>query len=97
MGAGGVYTELLRDRVVLLPRATKAEIAQKLKTLKTYPLLTGFRGLAPVDLDALADAVWGFCRAVEALGPYAAEIDVNPVALRGSEIVALDALIIAQQ
>ncbi|MGN5373571.1 acetate--CoA ligase family protein [Sphingomonas hankookensis] len=62
--------------------------------LKGAPLLTGFRGQAPVDLSAIA-------RIVETLGnlltgaPSIREIDLNPVIVRSDGAVALDALILA--
>ncbi len=94
VGAGGIYTEMLRDRVVLLPDASREHIAAKLKTLKTYKLLTGFRGSQPVNIEKLIDAIKNFCVAASTLSPYVAEIDINPVAIKGDEIVALDGLIV---
>jgi len=94
VGAGGLYTELLRDRIVIPPTASKREIRKKLESLKTYPLLTGFRGAEPVDIDMLVGKIRKFCSIAAYLSQWVAEIDINPVALKGSRIAALDALII---
>jgi acyl-CoA synthetase (NDP forming) len=94
VGAGGIYTEALRDRAVLLPTATEHEIRKKLETLKIYQLLTGLRGSKPADLDALVSQIRKFCAVVAYLSQWVAEIDVNPVAVTGEQIIALDALII---
>ncbi|BDF72249.1 acetyl-CoA synthetase [Oscillospiraceae bacterium] len=96
VGAGGIYTEMLRDRIILLPCATEEEIAEKLKTLKTYKLLTGFRGSKPADLDKLVAQIKQFCNLAAYLSQWAKEIDVNPVAVSGDKIVALDALIVCK-
>ena len=97
VGAGGIYTELLRDRVVLPVTACKDEIRAKLESLKTYPLLTGFRGAARADIDMLVERVLEFCSICSYLSRWVSEIDINPVAISGGRIVALDALIIPKK
>ncbi|WP_028828979.1 acetate--CoA ligase family protein [Proteocatella sphenisci] len=94
VGAGGIYTELLKDRIVILPEASEKEIREKLKTLKTYKLFTGFRGSEKADMDLLIEIIMRFCKIVKTLGSEISEIDINPVAIKGNHIVALDALMI---
>lgn len=94
VGAGGIYTELLKDRIVILPDASEKEIRKKLAELKTYRLLTGFRGSEKADIDLLVDVILRFCRIVKTLSGEISEIDVNPVAIKGNMILALDALMI---
>lgn len=94
VGAGGIYTELLKDTIIMLPNSTEQEIGNKLKTLKTYKLLTGFRHSQPCDIDKLISQIKNFCNICYTLGSYVKEIDINPVVIKGSEIIALDALII---
>jgi len=94
VGAGGIYTELLKDRIVVLPEASEKEIREKLKTLKTYKLFTGFRGSEKADIDLLIEIIMKFCKIVKTLGSEISEIDINPVAIKGNHIVALDALMI---
>ena len=94
VGAGGIYTEMLRDRVILLPSAGEAEIAEKLKSLKTYKLLCGFRGSKPANMEKLVKEVRRFCCIAQSLAGKVKEIDINPMAIEGDEIVALDALVI---
>lgn len=96
IGAGGVFTELLQDAVVLLPDASEKEIRQKLATLKTYKLLTGFRGSAPCDIDKLVGEIRNFCGVCAFLSRWVSEIDINPVAVRADKIYALDALFICR-
>lgn len=94
VGAGGIFTELLRDKIVLTPSASKEEIKAKLQTLKTYKLLTGFRGTTPINIDILVDTIKKFCEIAINLSEWINEIDINPVAVTGNNIVALDALMI---
>ena len=94
VGAGGVFTEVLNDKIVLLPTATAKEIVQKIKTLKIYTLLCGYRGRQKVDIDKLVKTIKTFCESAAVLGQYAKEIDINPVAINADTIMALDALII---
>ena len=96
VGAGGIYTELLNDKIVLLPNASREEIVSKLKTLKTYKLFTGYRGTKKVDMEKLISTIKNFCEIVGYLSQWVKEIDINPVAVSGEEITALDALIICK-
>jgi len=94
VGAGGIYTEMMRDRIILHPAATGDEILEKLSTLKTYKLLTGFRGSVPADINLLVAQIKRFCAVAAYLSEWVSEIDINPVAVAGEKIVALDALMI---
>jgi acetyltransferase len=96
IGAGGIFTELIKDRFVILPTTSRDLIKEKLQALKTYKLLTGFRGSRPVDIEKLLDSVEKFQDIIASLSDYIKEVDINPVALTGEEVIALDALIIIE-
>lgn len=92
VGAGGILTELLKDTATLLLPATATEIRDALAGLKSWPLVTGFRGRQG-DAEAVV-------RAVQALAAFAAanpgrieEVDVNPLLVTANSAVAVDALI----
>ena len=59
-----------------------------LRSLKTYPLLSGFRGQRPHDVAALEDALVRLGTMAEDL-PEIAELDCNPILIheRGATIV----------
>lgn len=97
IGAGGIYTELLNDKIVLMPESSREEVSEKLKSLKTYKLLTGYRGSKPVNMNKLVDTIMKFLDVAKHLSKWTQEIDINPVALSGDTIIALDALIINEQ
>jgi hypothetical protein len=60
--------------------------------LKTWPLLDGFRGRPPADVEALADAVVAFSHMAAQLGERLAEAEINPLFVlpRGRGVRAAD-------
>ncbi|HEY5874713.1 MAG TPA: acetate--CoA ligase family protein [Ilumatobacteraceae bacterium] len=91
LGPGGVMTELLRDTVHLLAPVTIDDVTTALTKLRTYPILDGFRGRAPADIDALATLVVRLADAVVG-DTSAVEVELNPVLVGRDGAVAVDAL-----
>jgi len=91
-GAGGVFVELLKDIAVRLTPLTREDAAEMVRELKSYPLLTGFRGSPPVDVAAFEEALLRLSALAEDL-PDVAEADLNPVLVREHGAVILDARI----
>jgi acetyl-CoA synthetase len=95
LGAGGVFVELLRDSVTLLLPLTRADLLQALQTLKMWPMVTGYRGRAHGDVEALLDAVQAILAFATAHADRLLELDVNPLLVLplGQGVLAVDALI----
>ena len=95
LGAGGVLTELLRDSVTLLPPFSAAVIRTAISRLRIFPLLQGYRGKPPGDLEALVQLALDVTRYAAAHLERLTELDINPVIVRpaGCGVVAVDALI----
>ena len=95
LGAGGIWVELLQDAATLLLPVTRADIHTALQGLKTWPLLTGYRGKAVGDVDALVDAIAAIAAYAQAHADCLLELDVNPILVLplGRGVVAVDALI----
>jgi acyl-CoA synthetase (NDP forming) len=93
VGLGGVMVELLRDTVLAIAPVSIEEAQAMLARLKGYRLLTGFRGGAPVDVNALAEAIARFSELAADLADSVSEVDVNPVIARPDGVLAVDALI----
>ena len=77
-GLGGIYVEALNDVVFRVPPLTDLEAHEMIQQIRGYNLLRGVRGEAPVDLDALAEALQRFSLLAEDL-PEIAEIEINPL------------------
>ena len=93
LGLGGVWTELFGDVVHAPLPVTDSMAPTLLRRLKGWPLLDGFRGAAPVDLTALAQAIARLSDAARALADDLDELEINPLIARADGVVAVDALL----
>lgn len=94
VAAGGTLVELLADRAVACPPVTRESATVLLRSLRTAPLLAGWRGAPPVDIDALADVVVGFSQLAIELGEHIDAVEANPVIASPGGAVAVDALVV---
>ena len=91
-GAGGVQVELLRDVSIRLTPLSKEDASEMIRGLKTYPLLTGFRGAPACDVGALEEGLLRLSAMVDDL-PQIAELDFNPFMVHQQGATILDARI----
>jgi len=89
-GAGGVQVELLHDVSVRLTPLSREDASEMIRSLKTYPLLTGFRGSPKCDVAALEDGLLRVSTLVEDI-PQIAELDCNPFIVHERGAAILDA------
>ncbi|MBI4939885.1 MAG: acetate--CoA ligase family protein [Actinobacteria bacterium] len=89
VGLGGIWVEVLDDVAFALAPLSHAQARDLLLGLRGAALLTGGRGTAPVDLDALA-AVVGRAGAILTSRPGVAGLDLNPVLASPAGAVAVD-------
>ncbi|HZA83956.1 MAG TPA: acetate--CoA ligase family protein, partial [Actinomycetes bacterium] len=89
-GAGGTAVELLTDVAVRITPLTDLDAAEMVRSLKTFPLLEGYRGVPKVDVAALEDLLLRVSAMVEA-HPEIAELDCNPVKVLPDGVVVVDA------
>lgn len=93
LGLGGVYTELLKDISFRIHPFSFEEFRQMVEETKVEALLKGFRGKKPVDAQKIYEIL---CQ----LGTFMEkeknikEMEINPLIVSGSRIVAVDARII---
>ena len=76
-GLGGIFVEVMKDVTFHLAPITAEEAMQMLKGTRSYALLQGARGQAPVDLDALAGALQRISQLATDY-PVIKELDINP-------------------
>jgi acyl-CoA synthetase (NDP forming) len=94
VGLGGILVELLKDSALSPAPVTPREAHDMLLRLKGYKLLEGFRGMAAVDVEQLADVVSRVSRFAADHRDGVAELDINPLICAGDKIMAVDALIV---
>ena len=76
-GLGGIFVEVMKDVTFYLAPITAEEAMQMLKGTRSYALLQGARGQAPVDLDAIASALQRISQLATDY-PQIMELDINP-------------------
>jgi acyl-CoA synthetase (NDP forming) len=89
-GAGGAAAELIKDVTVRITPLTELDAHEMLRSLRTYPLLAGYRGAELCDVDAIEDVLLRVSAIVEA-HPMIAEVDCNPLIVRPDGVVIVDA------
>jgi len=90
LGMGGIATEVYRDTVLGLPPLNEKLALRMLQSLRSWPLLRGYRGRPGVNLDKLIELIMRFSYLVADF-PEIREIDINPLLASPQEIVAVDA------
>jgi len=76
-GLGGIYVEVMKDVAFRVNPLTDQGAREMIKSLRSYPLLTGFRGAPPVDLATVEETLLRLSQLVRDFDCFS-EIDVNP-------------------
>ena len=92
-GLGGVWVEALDDVRLMPPDLSPAAFAAELSKLKGVALLHGLRGRPPADLAAVADTLAKIGALLRA-HPEVKEIELNPLVVYPTGVLALDVLLI---
>jgi len=95
-GLGGTTAEVLADVAVRLAPLPAAEAAEMPAELAGRALLDGWRGGPVLDTAALG-RVLASLGGLLAANPHLAEVEINPLRLTGTGLVALDAVIITRE
>ncbi len=93
-GLGGVFVEALRDVTFRVAPFGIGEAHAMIREINAFPVLTGLRGQAPADLDALADALSRLSIFAKANEAQLESLDVNPYVVSDQGGIALDAALI---
>lgn len=91
-GAGGTQVELFKDVSIRLTPLSKEDASEMIRELKSYPLLSGFRGKPVCDVAALEDGLLRLSSLVDDI-PEIVEMDCNPFVVLEKGAVILDARI----
>jgi acyl-CoA synthetase (NDP forming) len=92
VGLGGVQAELWKDVALDVAPVSPEGAMAMLKSLKSWPLLDGFRGAAKVEVAKVAEAIARFSAFAAAAGERLEEAEINPLLCRPDGCVAVDGL-----
>ncbi|MGN0357551.1 MAG: acetate--CoA ligase family protein, partial [Blautia sp.] len=94
VGMGGVFVELFKDVALLPAPLTLNQSLKAIDSLKSAPLLNGYRGSEPCDKQALADLLVKISEMAAAGKDEIKELDINPVFVTPDGVAIADALLV---
>jgi acetyltransferase len=94
-GAGGTMIELIADRAMELPPLNQFLARRLVERARVAQTLGAWRGMAPVDMEAIDRMLLRVSEMVCAL-PQLREMDINPVIVDEDGAVAVDARIVIE-
>jgi acyl-CoA synthetase (NDP forming) len=89
-GAGGTTAELIKDVAVRITPVTDRDAREMLRSLRTFPLLDGYRGAPRCDIQAVEEVLLRVSAMVEA-HPEIIELDCNPLIAGSDGALIVDA------
>lgn len=93
-GLGGIYAEVLGDVALRVCPVSPDEARNMIAETKAARIIDGARGGDRLDVDALAETLSGLSRFGADNAPRLAGVDINPLKVRPTGVVGLDALVI---
>jgi acyl-CoA synthetase (NDP forming) len=94
-GLGGVLVEILKDVAFRIVPLVKRDAKEMIREIKGFPLLQGYRGSEPVDVENLENMLLKVSEFVDKT-PAIKEIDLNPIFAYKDGAVAVDARVILE-
>jgi acetyl-CoA synthetase (ADP-forming) len=94
-GLGGVFVEVLKDVTFRIAPVAADEAREMIGEVKAYPLLKGYRGSAPADIDAIVKIILATSKLVME-HQEVKELDLNPIMVYEKGAKTVDARIILE-
>ncbi len=96
LGAGGIFTEFLKDVSFRISPITKEDAEEMLMEVRFSDLiLKGFRGQKPANKEAIVDTILAVSRIMEK-NKKIKELDINPLFATSESAIAADVRIILE-
>jgi acetate---CoA ligase (ADP-forming) subunit beta len=95
-GLGGVLVEILKDVSFRIVPLEKRDVKEMIREIKGFPMLQGYRGSAPVDIENLENMILKISAFIDK-HPEIKELDLNPVFAYEDGAIAVDARIILEK
>jgi acyl-CoA synthetase (NDP forming) len=92
-GVGGIFTEIFKDVVFGIVPLDEAEAYRMIRSIKAYPMLTGYRNLPKANEKSIVDIM---LRASQLLSDHTVvdQMDLNPTIVNAEGSVVVDARIL---
>jgi len=94
-GLGGIFVEVLKDVTFRIAPITEEEACEMISEVKAYPLLKGYRGMPPADIDAIVQILLSTSKLVMEHDEIK-ELDLNPIIVYRKGAKTVDARIILE-
>ncbi|UCE15287.1 MAG: acetate--CoA ligase family protein [Candidatus Bathyarchaeota archaeon] len=92
-GLGGIFVEVLKDVSFRIAPITRSDAEEMITEVKGYPILRGYRGQPPADINAIVEILLNTSRLVID-HPEIKELDLNPILVYENGAKTVDARII---
>jgi len=94
-GLGGIFVEVLKDVTFRIAPITEEEAKEMISEIKAYPILKGYRGNPPADIDSIAKILVNTSKLIIDHQEIK-ELDLNPIIVYESGAKTVDARIILE-
>lgn len=94
-GLGGIFVEVLKDVTFRIAPITESDAREMITEVKAYPILKGYRGQPPADVDAIVNILMNTSRLVMDHEEIK-ELDFNPIMVYEKGAKTVDARIIIE-
>jgi len=94
-GLGGIFVEVLKDVTFRIAPITEEDAKEMISEIKAYPILRGFRGAPPADIEAITKILVNTSKLVMEHQEIK-ELDLNPIMVYKSGAKTVDARIILE-
>jgi len=87
-GLGGIFVEVLKDVSFRVAPITERDAREMITEIKGYPLLRGYRGMPPADVDTIVQILLKTSKLVME-HPEVDQLDLNPIMVyeKGAKVV----------
>ena len=94
-GLGGIFVEVLKDVTFRIAPITKTDAQEMITEVKAYPILKGYRGQPPADINAIVEILLNTSKLVMDHQEIK-ELDLNPIMVYEKGAKTVDARIILE-
>jgi acyl-CoA synthetase (NDP forming) len=94
-GFGGIFVEVMKDVAFRIAPITEEDAREMVSEVKAYPILRGYRGQPPLDIDMIVNILLSTSRLIMDYQEIK-ELDLNPVMVYEKGAKTVDARIILE-